>query len=331
MTNNRWLGITCSRNDGDFIESFIRGNSRYIDKFVIVDQSTDNTVEILKKLRSEGFDIEVIAQKGIVSDQKAKTNWMFKKFANPNKFSVVIPLDVDEIVVPKSATDTKDNIRLESAASFLDWVPFAPITPNWPISAGGLAGAFIPTFNEIGRVKKIFLPRSCLTNKGIIEIGAHNYHVDDKPSVVGVNSQLALAHFPIRSKEQLISKVATYLAATRLKKKKAPSESLHYPELAKLIIRTDFSPSIGDLQVASALYGNYFDKKAYPVLTEDGSESANFYTDSLSRFSLIYSDLAQVNLIRNLYQLSFELTDQLVTEFEINAKIDRPYRVPLKK
>jgi hypothetical protein len=329
--NNRWLGITCSRNEADFIESFIRGNSRYIDKFVIVDDSTDNTVDILKRLRKEGFDIEVIVQKGIVSDQKVKTNWMFQKFADPNKFSAVIPLDVDEIVVPKSAGDKKENIRLENAASFLDWVPFAPITLNWPNSAGGLAGSFVPTFNQIGRVKKILLPRSCLTNKGIIDLGAHNYHVDDKPSVEGVNSQLALAHFPIRSKEQLISKLATYMAAVRLKKKKAPSENLHYPELVKMIIRTDFSPGIGDLQVASALYGNYFDKKAYQLLTESVSEYAQLYRDSLSHVNLIYKDFAEVNLIRNLYQLSSELTDQLVTEFSISPKIDRHYRVRFKK
>ena len=160
MEDNKWLAITCSRDDGDFIESFIRGNSRYIDKFVIIDDSTDNTVEILKKLRSEGFDIEVIKQKGIVSDQKAKTNWMLQKYGDPKKFAAVVPLDLDEIIVPKSLTDTKDNIRLDNAASFLDCIPFAPVDLNWPNSNTSVSESFTVAFNELGHVKKIFLPRS---------------------------------------------------------------------------------------------------------------------------------------------------------------------------
>ena len=331
MEDNEWLAITCSRDDGDFIESFIRGNSRYIDKFVIIDDSTDNTVEILKKLRSEGFDIEVIKQKGIVSDQKAKTNWMFQKYGNPKKFAAVVPLDVDEIIIPKSLTDTKDNIRLDNAASFLDWIPFAPVDLNWPDSHKRVSESFTPAFNELGHVKKIFLPRSSLTKRGIIEIGAHNYHIDEQPSVSGVNTQLALAHFPIRSLQQLVSKLATKVVEVRLKKAKAPSEALHYNELVKMILRTDFSPTLIDLQYAAANYANYNDKNPLPLVTTNGITPGSFYRKSLDHINLRYNSLASVNLIKNLYQLSTELTDQLVTEFGIKPKIDRHYRVPFRK
>lgn len=331
MKDNKWLAITCSRDDGDFIESFIRGNSGYIDKFVIIDDSTDNTPEILKRLRGEGFDIEVVKQRGIVSDQKAKTNWMLQNYGNPNKFSAVLPLDVDEIIVPRSSNDTKDNIRLESQASFLDWIPFAPAALNWPVSDGGLMQSFTPTINELGHVKKIFLPRSSLTKRGLIEIGAHNYHIDEQPSVFGVNTQLALAHFPIRSLDQLVSKLATKVVEVRLKKAKAPSEALHYTELVKMIIRKDFSPALNDLQSAAANYANYDDKNPSALRTFDESTPPTFCSDSLTNVTLRYSDLGRVNLIRNLYQLSSELTDQLVNEFGIKPKIDRHYRVPFRR
>jgi hypothetical protein len=330
MKSNNWLAITCSRDDGDFIESFVRGNSRYIDKFVIVDDSTDNTCETLKKLRLEGFDIEVIRQKGIVSDQKAKTNWMFQKYGNSKKFSAVIPLDVDEIIVPRTLADTKENIRLESSATFLDWVPFAPASLGWPQSAAELAKSFIPIINEIGSVKKIFLPGPSVTKKGVIEIGAHNYHIDGQQSVSGVNNQLALAHFPIRSVEQLVSKLATKVVEVRLKKNKAPSEALHYNELVKMIIRTDFSPTLNDLQSAAANYANYLDKSPAPTIQTNGAALASSFSESLPAINLVYNELAKVNLIRNLYQLSSELTDQLVTEFGIKPRIDRHYRVPFR-
>ena len=331
MKKDKWLSITCSRNDGDFIEAFVRGNSRYIDKFVIVDDSTDNTVEILKQLRKEGYDIEIVVKRGIISDQKAKTNWMFQRFANPNKYSAVIPLDVDEIVIPKTPADTKDNIRLEGSASFLDWIPFVPTESNWPISAEGLRGAFLPAVDEIGRVKKIFLPLTSFIEKGVIEVGAHNYHIHEKPSVVGLNTQLGIAHFPVRSNEQLISKLSTYMAAVRLKKNKAPGESLHLPEIVKMVIRTDFSPTIGDLQSVAANYGSYLDKNNYSVRIEKCDELANNFVKSLDHINLRYNDLARVNLIKNLYELSTELTDQLVSEFGMKPKIDRHYRVPFRK
>jgi hypothetical protein len=331
MKNNKWLAITCSRDDGDFIESFIRGNSRYIDKFVIVDDSTDNTCEILRNLRKEGFDIEIIRKKGIVSDQKAKTNWMFQKYGNPSKFSAVIPLDVDEVIIPRSPTDNKDNVRIDSFPTFLDWIPFAPVSLGWPLADDGLAESFTPTMNEIGRVKKVFLPRASFTDRGVIEIGAHNYHVDGEPSVLGVNNQLALAHFPIRSVEQLVSKLATKVVEVRLKKAKAPGEALHYTELVKMIIRTDFSPSLHDLQSAAANYSNYSDKSGSPMDTAISVNPPISYSVSLPPVRLVYNDLARVNLIRNLYQLSSELTDQLVTEFAIRPKIDRHYRVPFRK
>ena len=328
---NKWLAITCSRDDGDFIEAFIRGNSNYIDKFVILDDSTDNTIEILKRLRREGFDIEVIQQKkkGGAFDQRAMTNWMFQKLAKPKNFSAVIPLDVDEIIIPKTPADTKENIQLESSASFLEWVPFAPVSLGWPLTTRDeLRKSFVLTTNELGLVKKIFLPQSCFTSKGVIELGSHNYLVDGKPGVGKVNTQLALAHFPIRSNEQLVSKLAMRVTEVRLKKAKEPGEALHYPEIVKMLIRKEFSPAIEDLQSAAANYANYIDQKSKAKLNDETDKSHPPYLEALPTVDLRYNDLAKVRLVKNLYQLSSKLTDQLVMEFGIRAKKDQKYKVP---
>lgn len=325
---NKWLAITSSRDDGDFIEAFIRGNSNYVDKFIIMDESTDNTIEILNKLRREGFEIEIIKHKGVVSNQKAKTNWMYKKFANPNNFSAVIPLDVDEIIIPKTPADTKENVRLESHASFLEWVPFAPVSLGWPLATNNvLRRSFVLSTNELGLVKKIFVPKSCLIDKGVIELGAHDYRTDGKSGLSEVNTQLALAHFPIRSREQLVSKLAMKVTEVRLKTAKEPGEALHYPELVKMLIRTEFSPPIDDLQSAAANYANYVDQKSRATLEYETDVSDAVFLGALPSVDLRYNDLAKVNLAKNLYQLSSELTDKLVLEFGIKAKQDRKYRL----
>ena len=329
MKENKWLAITSSRNDGDFIEAFIRGNSNYVDKFIIMDESTDNTKEILNRLRREGFEIEIIKLKGVVSGQKAKTNWMYRKFANPNNFSAVIPLDVDEIIIPKTPADTKENIRLESHASFLEWAPFAPASLGWPLATNNvLRKSFVLSTNELGLVKKIFVPKSCLIDKGVIELGAHDYRIDGKSGVSEVNTQLALAHFPIRSREQLVSKLAMKVAEVRLRTAKAPGESLHYRELVKMLIRTEFLPQLHDLQSAAANYANYVDQKSRATLEYETDLSDSFFLGALPSVDLRYNDLAKVNLAKNLYQLSSELTDKLVIEFGIKAKQDRKYRLP---
>jgi hypothetical protein len=254
---------------------------------------------------------------------------MFQKFAKPKNFSAVIPLDVDEIIIPKNPADTKENIQLENSASFLEWVPFAPLSLGWPLTTRDeLRNSFVLTTNELGLVKKIFLPRSCFTSKGVIELGAHNFMIDGKLGVGKVNTQLALAHFPIRSNEQLVSKLAMRVTEVRLKKAKEPGEALHYPELVKMLIRKEFSPAIEDLQSAAANYANYIVQKIKPTLWVEGENSHPPYLESLPTVDLRYNHLAKVSLVKNLYQLSSDLTDQLVMEFGIKAKKDRKYKVP---
>jgi hypothetical protein len=55
------FSLTCSKNEEDIVEAFIRLNSRIVDTFIFFDSSTDSTREILSKLKNEGFNILVIA------------------------------------------------------------------------------------------------------------------------------------------------------------------------------------------------------------------------------------------------------------------------------
>ena len=54
--------ISCIKNEADLIEDFVRINSTFIDTFVFIDDSSDDTSLILKKLAHEGFKILLVEQ-----------------------------------------------------------------------------------------------------------------------------------------------------------------------------------------------------------------------------------------------------------------------------
>ena len=60
--------ISRLKNSADIIETWIRANAAVADKFVVVDSgSADGTPQILKMLKAEGFNIEIVLKKGFVS------------------------------------------------------------------------------------------------------------------------------------------------------------------------------------------------------------------------------------------------------------------------
>lgn len=51
--------FTMVNNESEIIESFIRYNSNFVDKMVIIDNGcTDNTMEIVHLLQNEGYKID---------------------------------------------------------------------------------------------------------------------------------------------------------------------------------------------------------------------------------------------------------------------------------
>lgn len=321
MNKKKWLSISTSRNDGDIFESFVRSNATFIDKFIVLDDSTDNTPEICKNLRKEGYDIEFLQKPGIIADQKAKTNWMFRKFADQRKYSAVVPLDIDEVLIGIGGATSKEQVSLGPTATFLDWIPFAPTSSNPFLSPDPLRSNFRSTLNTRGRVKKIFIPGSVIDKQATIHIGAHNYTTATQPTVLETNHHLALAHFPARTEDQMFTKLLTGLAAVRLKPVKVPGESMHLVEIAKILMQGKGNFDLKLLQRIAAFYG---------FLSETTAEEGVLFGNSeivLPRISNRYQHLSEVNLNVNVYNLVMELTAQLVKSQGIKTSADKKYIV----
>ena len=322
MRKGPWLAITCSKNDGDMIEAFIRGNSQFIDKFVIMDDSTDHTVEIVKLLVREGFDIELVKKPGLIANQREKTNHMYQKFANPRKFSAVVPLDVDEILVSKDSDYSKSEAASSKETNFLPWLPFAPVTLGWSSLTNPLQLNFIGVSNQMDLVRKIFIPSSQISKQGFIEVGAHNYFIKGEPVAFADHPHLAIAHFPVRSREQMISKILIQLTSVRVKRKKLKGESTHLQAIARHLLVPNGYSEIQNLQLLAAFYANF---KSGAIQTPNAIVT-NDWGNLLPVIEIKYPDLATVDLVSNLVKLIDELTHLVMDLEEIPARDDRPYR-----
>ena len=67
--------FTTVKDEADIIESFVRYNMNILDGMVISDNgSNDNTLDILYKLKNEGYNIDIIIDKSRTFDQYLKRN-----------------------------------------------------------------------------------------------------------------------------------------------------------------------------------------------------------------------------------------------------------------
>ena len=210
--------ISRLKNSADIIETWIRANAAVADKFVVVDSgSADGTPQILKMLKAEGFDIEIV--KGHEELQRDQMNWLLNYVRRNWDPDWILPLDDDEII----ASDTVQDIR-----GYLNSLPQPrEYRIRWRVYT--MRGSEDP--NEKCVIKRLgycFInnqmdfPVAIVSrdagNKNIkLTQGNHAFVTYDIVRKVDVASDLPIvylddlyiAHYPLRSKNQVISKFLT--------------------------------------------------------------------------------------------------------------------------
>ena len=96
------FSITSVRDEEDIIESFVRYTLNFVDGMVINENcSSDRTLYILKKLKEEGLNIDIIEDKESHFTQAKKltelTDYTMKKYAP----DLLLSLDCDEFLYNK--------------------------------------------------------------------------------------------------------------------------------------------------------------------------------------------------------------------------------------
>ncbi len=206
------FSISIVKNEADIIESFVRYNLNILDGMVILDnQSSDDTLKILNLLKNEGLNVNVLKDEDGEFNQAYKINELLKYTIQQFEADIIVTLDGDEFI----ASPQQENPR-----KYLEQVEF----PNYSLAKWR---TYVPTFDndnerfvpsrithardDFGEYYKVIIPRELVEKYDVkITKGNHKLLFDSKYNEIiqkQFNDDLIIAHYPIRSKNQFLSKI----------------------------------------------------------------------------------------------------------------------------
>ena len=237
--NKKIISITTVKNEADIIESFIRYNLNIVDEMIILNNgSTDETEYILNQLKNEGLLVHIINDEDRYFEPSEKYNFLLKKAITEFNADIICPLDADEFIVCEDDENPRKTIEKITPHSYykIKWKTYIPTEADEdilfiPSRIKHIRSENIESFYKIILTKELFLDYNVK-----IEIGNHDLIIDSKfkNKITSLeNTNLRIAHFPLRSKEQTTSKVLVNYPNTLSRKKFNPNYSHHYPKMFK--------------------------------------------------------------------------------------------------
>jgi glycosyltransferase involved in cell wall biosynthesis len=215
------FAVLTTQNDDDIIESFCRYNLTFCDGMIIYEcQSSDNTNEIIRKLIAEGLPIHIYDDPTIVLGPFAEgnvTTAMAYRAINEYGADLVVPLDTDKFLYHTDGINPRET--LEALREDVEYqVPLRTyVYEKEPdIELGFMPNNFTqyrnPALEEIQEHTGI-----TFISKDLIHEKKEQSHIGSQWLMYldGINSSISIenpkklvcAHFPIRSKGQLIKKI----------------------------------------------------------------------------------------------------------------------------
>ena len=231
------VSISIVKNEEDIIESFVRYNINILDEMIILDNnSNDNTIKILESLKDEGLPVFVYEDKKPEFEQFIQTNWLLSKAVNEFKADIILPLDADEFIIASNKGSPRKIIENLPSNTFysVKWKTYIPDFKE------NHKEEFIPskiTFTRDDNLEtyyKVIVPKELVTDYDVrISKGSHKLKYDQSNENIikeVICPDLRIAHFPLRSKEQTISKIAVgWINSHQLDKVKG--ESFHWQKI----------------------------------------------------------------------------------------------------
>jgi hypothetical protein len=213
-------GISMIRNDADIVEPFVRHTLRLLDHlFVIVHCPQDGTGQILSALHAEGLPMTLVLDDEPAFLQGERLTWLARQAYGAFGADYVFPLDADEFIVPAERSAVEAALRsipANAVAARIRLRTFV-VTSEDPVDEPNPLRRIRFRPQREAKVTKVVLAPSFAAdqtlvidhgNHGLLRVGTTAGHLQ-LPSI----PQLALAHYPVRSADQLMNKtIIGYLA-----------------------------------------------------------------------------------------------------------------------
>ena len=247
------------RNEEDILEVFLRHHCRLADRVILtLHRCTDSSADIAAALQHEGLPIEIQREERAHYVQSEVITDCMHRAADELGADWFLPLDADEFLTCARDVRTELAQRRTDAPLALHWKTYVP----WYDDA--------PEPNPVRRLRRrlrrepvatpnLALPAALARRRELrVELG--NHWLTDTRTGKRVrarkDSALWLAHYPVRSVEQLRAKVAATWPALRARDAYRDGEGWHCKRLYERF-------ASGPVSAAElpALAVNYFDRK----------------------------------------------------------------------
>jgi len=235
--------VAMVRNEADIVESFVRHNLQYLDHLVIVDHnSDDDTPAILQQLQRENLPITIEKETLLAFDQARRLTDDARNLAIAHKPDWIFCLDADEFLrTPSRAALESVLDGTPGEAVVIPWQTYLPSEkvhdPRNPLAQARER----PRVDPIPELKVVLSRKLALGTDWLL---AHGNHGVSRAEVPGKYELLhtetldgiALAHFPMRSPDQLVKKVTLGWFGHRLllgREAETTAQGWHWRELYK--------------------------------------------------------------------------------------------------
>lgn len=241
----RLVGIAMVRNEADIIEAFVRHNLSRLDGLLVIDhRSDDRTRDILAALAREGLSLTLTLDDERAQRQPENITRLARE-AFAHGADCVVPLDADEFLkVPDRAAFERTLSSLPpDLCAALEWQTYVP--EGHADAAHPLAAARRRRVVEAHGLYKIVLTRSFAHapaavvgpgNHTVLMMGSQQDLARTPVRLARLPSAIAaLAHFPVRSIDQLVRKIEVGWAAHCAAARSDPTLAFHWRELHEKI------------------------------------------------------------------------------------------------
>jgi len=205
------IGISIVKNEADIIESFVRHNLQFLDGIVIFDnRSTDSTRLILKMLMREGLPVCLCDDYEYAYLQSEKMTNLLKRVSSAIPVDFIIPLDADELIECQNYDEFETILSSiePSGIGFCPWKTYvlSPELANSQSKTVELDRFSFCRDRELPQYYKVILRNSnTYIDDLVLAQGSHEIISGyDLPKTKLAN--ISLAHFPVRSKAQILKK-----------------------------------------------------------------------------------------------------------------------------
>jgi glycosyltransferase involved in cell wall biosynthesis len=241
------------KNEAEIIEHFVRVNSTWADHiFFVDDRSSDATIEILNSLKAEGLNLSVTSRQTVTHEQNYVTTDMMRSVAQLDAFDYIAPLDADEFIFDAHSIREQVAHSKPNDLIIMKWSSLIPDAMKKPKGQAYFEG-FKVLKEESREVNKLLIPNA-LAKLGYLTMGNHEIFFKEKVSVNRRQADFILAHAPVRSAHQLISKIIIGTSKLRLKTNKTLREGQHWMAIHKELEKMKFIISAEDLERLAFCY-----------------------------------------------------------------------------